>query len=98
MAKNNKSTINDWSNAIAKSWDRQREIDEKLTPSKGQMRYVTDFARNIDKVAQLMNNASEMAHQSIIDFDIAQKIMDTQKKNILKDIEYLKSYLEDNAN
>ncbi|KEK23923.1 hypothetical protein [Bacillus gaemokensis] len=72
---------------------KQREIDEKLSPSKYEMRYITDYARVIYDKAQLVNNASEMAHQGLIDFELAQKIMDTQKENIKSDIKYLQIYL-----
>lgn len=90
-----KSIINSWDRAIKKSFDDHKEANEKLTPSKAEIRYVADFARNIDKTAQLMHNASEMAHQGIIDFETAQKIMDIQKKNIEKDVKYLLTYLQE---
>lgn len=97
MAKKKGMDAKGWADAITKSWDKQREIDATLSPSKGEMRYVTDYARNIDKLAQLMNNASEMAHQGIIDFEMGQKIMDAQKENIKKDLKFLLVYLGDES-
>ncbi|MGH0945047.1 hypothetical protein ACQVTS_28515 [Bacillus mycoides] len=79
--------------AIDAMFARQREINEKLSPSKDEMRFVTDYAKVIYEHTQLMNNASEMAHQGLIDFELAQKIMNTQKKNIKRDIKYLQSFL-----
>ncbi|QWU14212.1 hypothetical protein SAMN04487895_101501 [Paenibacillus sophorae] len=97
MSKKNKDTVSDWSKAINDSFTQQRKVDEMLQPSKLQIRYLTGFAKNIYDYAQLMNNASEMAHQKLITFELAQQIMDTQGKNILKDIEYLQGYLKDDG-
>lgn len=44
-----------------------------------------------------MNNASEMAHQGIIDFEMGQKIIDVQKENIKKDLKFLLVYLGDES-
>lgn len=87
--------VTDWSKAISDSFDAHRKLDGKLSPSKNQMKYVADLARSIDKKAQLMDYASEMGHQGLLDFEVAQKIMNTQKEIMKKDIKLLLTYLED---
>ncbi|MFB5758915.1 hypothetical protein [Paenibacillus medicaginis] len=89
--------IDAWSKGINNMFDRQKEIDEKLSPSRLEMKCVADYARSIDQKVQLMNNASQMAHDRIIDFESAQKIIDMQKKSIKRDIKYLQGLLEDEA-
>ncbi|MFL1672531.1 hypothetical protein [Paenibacillus dendritiformis] len=83
------STINSWSEVIDKIAERNKEVDEKLSPSQCEMRYVVDYGRIIYDKLQLINNASKMAHEGIIDFDTGQKIIDLQKKTLKRDIEYL---------
>lgn len=83
------STINSWSEVIDKIAERNKEVDEKLSPSQSEMRYVVDYGRIIYDKLQLINNASKMAHEGIIDFDTGQKIIDLQKKTLKSDIEYL---------
>ena len=85
----------DWGDAISKQFEKQREKDAMLSPNKGEMRYIADIARSMDKTAQLMDNASEMAHQGLIEFELAQRIMDVQKDKIKRDMKMLETYLAD---
>ena len=90
-----KKDISGWGEAISRSFEKQREKDMLLSPNKGEMRYIADIARSMDKTAQLMDNASEMAHQGLIEFELAQKIMDVQKDKIKRDMKMLQQYLGD---
>ena len=83
-----------WNEAISKNFEQEKKKNEMLDPSKSEMRYITDYARSIDKKAQLMENASQMAHQGVIDFETGQKILNTQKEAIKKDIKYLTRMLD----
>jgi hypothetical protein len=84
-----------WSKATNVSSDKQREIDEKLSPSISQMQYVISYARTIYECTKIMKNASTMAHEGLIDFELAQKILDVQKKNIERGTICLQEYLSD---
>lgn len=87
------SEINSWSEVIDKIAERNKEANEKLSPSQSEMRYIVDYGRIIYDKLQLINNASKMAHEGIIDFDTGQKIIDYQKKTLKRDIENLLIYL-----
>lgn len=45
-----------------------------------------------------MKNSSDMAHQGLIDFELAQKILDGTKGSIKETIDYLEKYLGLNLN
>lgn len=94
MTKKKSNTNADWGKAIDNIFEQHHKEDIMLNPSKMQMNYLTGYAKNIYDYAQLMKNVSEMAHQSLITFELAQQIMDVQSKNIKKDLKYLSSYLE----
>jgi hypothetical protein len=94
MTKKKSNTNADWGKAIDNIFEQNHKEDIMLNPSKLQMKYLTGYAKNIYDYAQLMNNVSEMAHQKLISFELAQKIMDVQSKNIKKDVKYLLSYIE----
>jgi hypothetical protein len=85
--------VEKWSKATNISFGKQREI--KLSPSIGQMQYVISFARTIYECTKIMKNASTMAHEGLIDFEVAQKILDIQKKNIERGTICLLEYLKD---
>ncbi|ASA22571.1 hypothetical protein [Paenibacillus donghaensis] len=95
--RNNKTSadITDWSNAINKIAEEQQIENVMLSPSKSEMKYLTGCAKNIYDYAHLMNNVSEMAHQKLISFELAQQIMNVQSKNIKKDVKYLLTYIEE---
>ncbi|WP_079709813.1 hypothetical protein [Paraliobacillus ryukyuensis] len=98
MTKSNRNHIEKWSKVIDNVFEERDKINNKLSPSKLQINSIVDFSRNINDKAQLIRNVSDMAHEKIVDFELAQKIIDNQIKNVEKDIKYLKSYLGVNIN
>lgn len=85
--------IEKWSKGIDAMFERQKEIDNKLSPSKGEMQYVMGFARAIAEKANYIQFTSAMAHEGIIAFEEAQKIIDWQKEQLKQDMKYLQRYL-----
>ncbi|WP_211750288.1 hypothetical protein [Paenibacillus sp. Marseille-Q4541] len=85
-----------WEDVVSNAFEERKNENELLSPSKLEFKYIVDYGRIIYDKLQLMNNTSNMAHEKIIDFEKAQRIIDHQKKTLKKDIEYLKSYLEIN--
>jgi hypothetical protein len=94
---NNKNTLVDqteaWIKAIHNSEEESRKVDASLSPSKDSIRYVVDYARTINDTVQLIKNTSNMAHQRVIEFEVAQRIIDNQKKALLRDIKWLETFL-----
>ncbi|KNF06956.1 hypothetical protein CLPU_49c00040 [Gottschalkia purinilytica] len=82
-----------WIEAIDEISERNREIDNKLSPNKTEVRYITDFAKAILENANHIEVASSLAHEETIDFEDAQEIIDYQKEQINRCIERLQNYL-----
>jgi hypothetical protein len=96
MAK--KNSIEDWSKAITKiSEDRIKE-DHQLSPSRGKMRYIKDYSRDIVEKADYIEFTSALAHEGKITFEEAQKIIDWQQEQLEEDIKYLQGYLKRDDN
>ncbi|WP_340032670.1 hypothetical protein NSQ20_12475 [Paenibacillus sp. FSL K6-1122] len=98
MAKTNKKskTIDQteaWIKAIHNSEEERRRVDASLSPSRDSIRYVADYAKTINDSVQLIKNTSNMAHQGIIEFEVAQRIIDNQKKTLLRDVKWLETFL-----
>lgn len=85
--------INKWSNVINDSFERQREIDQKLSPSKSEIRYLVDYARVILEKATRIETVSALAHENVITFEKAQSVIDWQKQQLERDIKHLQMYL-----
>lgn len=88
------SDIQNWKKVIDGIAKEEKERSEKLSPSLLEMRYVVDYGRIIYDTLQLMNNSSRMAHEGIINFETAQRIIDLKKYQLKKDIDLLSAYLE----
>lgn len=85
--------VEKWIDGIDRMFERQREIDQKLSPSRGEINYIKSYAHSILEKVSYIEFISALAHEGVIDFDMAQKIMDWQKQQIKKDVEYFKGYL-----
>jgi len=85
--------IERWSKGLDEMFERQREIDRKLSPSKSEINYVTSFARAIMEKANYIQFTSALAHEKVIEFEKAQQIIDWQKEQIKQDIRHLQCYL-----
>lgn len=94
MAKKKDTTI-EWMDTINKMGERQREIDNKLSPNKLEIRYIVDYARAIAEKATRIEMASGLAHEKVLTFEMAQQIIDVQNEQLLKNIKHLKGLLED---
>jgi len=91
--KNKNDSITTWSKGIKEMGEQEREIRNKLTPNKSELQNIVGCARSIYETVILMSNSSSLAHEGIMDFEIAQRILDTQKENIKENIKYLEVYL-----
>jgi len=91
MKKN--TSITDWSEGIKQMGEERREINNKLSPNKSDIKNALSYAREIYETVVLMSNSSSFAHEDIISFEIAQKILDAQKKYIEESIKNLEIYL-----
>ena len=89
----NNTLITDWTKGIKKMGETEREISNKLTPNKSQMNNALTYAREIYETVLFMSNSAMMAHEELIDFKIAQKLIDSQKNGIKESIKYLEVYL-----
>ncbi|PIH59015.1 hypothetical protein [Paenibacillus sp. LK1] len=83
-----------WMKAIHNSEEERRKVDASLSPSRDSIRYVVDYAKTIDDTVQLIKNTSNLAHQGVIEFEVAQRIIDNQKKALLRDIKWLETFLK----
>ena len=84
---------NKWVKGINKQFDERKKEEMKLSPSKGQMRYINDFGGQIQECTQRMEMASIMAHDNLITFELAQRIIDHQKDEIQNAVKYLQGYM-----
>jgi len=82
-----------WAEVINKISEQERECNNKLAPSKYNLDNIVGCARTIHEYTVLMKNSSDMAHQGLISFDMAQKILNGTKKRIDETIKYMEAYL-----
>lgn len=95
MSKKVSDMIDRWSKSIGENFDRQREIDNKLEPNVHAVRTIVSYGEGVQSCLRMIETVSQMAHQGIITFEVAQKIMDVQRKSALKDMKYLEVMLKD---
>jgi len=91
MKKN--TSITNWSEEIKKMGEERREINNKLSPNKSDLKNALSYAREIYETILLMSNSSSFAHEDIISFKVAQQILDAQKEYIKENINNLEIYL-----
>lgn len=91
-----KDSLIGWSETIRKMGEDEIEKNNKLSPSKDSLENIVSLARTIYEHTVLMKNVSDMAHQGLIDFDRAQRIMDAAKLGIKETVGYLEAYLRFN--
>jgi len=91
MKKN--TSITDWSEGIKKMGEERREINNKLSPNKNDLRNALAYAKEIYETVLLMSNTSSFAHEDIVSFEIAQKILESQSIDIQENIRNLEIYL-----
>ena len=82
-----------YSKAIGEIFDKQHEENIKLTPHRNELENIVGLASAILKDAITMKNVSDMAHQDMIIFEMAQEIMDGTKLRIKESMGYLQTYL-----
>lgn len=85
-----------WANynsAIGEIFDKQHEENIKLTPHKNDLENIIGLSKTLFEQTVLMKNSSDMAHQNIISFEVAQKIMNATKVRIKETLGYLETYL-----
>jgi len=97
--KNNKDNANvvaSWVTGINRMAEEQRRQDQKLHPTKGQLRYVVDYARLINAHAQRIEVFSEMAHaqSGLLTFAQAQELINYQITGMQEAIKYLSEYIK----
>lgn len=94
MAKKKENNLSEWTESIRSYGEIQQEIENKLTPNKTIIRYISDYTKVLNDKSGRIEWTSIMAHDGIISFEVAQRIIDFQVQQMLKDIDYLKGYLE----
>lgn len=92
--KDNAEVTANWIAGINKMEEERRKKDQSLHPSKGQMRYVVDFAKSLVYYAHRVELLSDLAHQGKLPFEEAQQYIDYQIKNMEQDIKYLLAYIQ----
>ena len=90
--KSKSNPLGDWSKFIREQGEKEPEIEHKISPSKGQLENIVGLAKTILEQTVLMKNSSDMAHQGIITFEVAQKIIDGTKGRIKEAYGYLEAY------
>lgn len=70
-----------------------QEDNEKLCPGMNELRYITTSLDSISRKVNIMNNAVELAHQSMFSFEVTQEILNVQKRAIKRELAYLNKYL-----
>ena len=91
MKKN--TSITNWSEGIKKMGEERRVLNNKLSPNKNDLKNALSYAREIYETVLLMSTSSSFAHEDIISFEVAQQILDAQKKYIEENINNLEIYL-----
>lgn len=71
-----------------------REKSELLSPSKGQLRYVREYAAQVLAQAQNMEMLSALAHEGLIPAEQAQELINFQRDSLLRDLHYLTVYVK----
>ena len=84
--------LGDWGKFIREQGEKDLAIEHTLSPSRGQLENVVGLAKTILEQTILMKNSSDMAHQGIISFEVAQKIIDGTKTRIKETYGYLEAY------
>jgi len=93
MPKTKKDQLSSWIETIKKIGDEEIEKNNKLTPSKYSLDNIVGCARTIHEHTVLMKNVSDMAHQGLMAFDMAQKILNGTKLRIKETVGYMEAYL-----
>ena len=91
MKKN--TSITNWTQGIKQMGEERKEINNKLSPNKSDIRNALAYAKEIYETVVLISNTSDFAHEDIISFDVAQKILESQNINIQESIKHLEIYL-----
>lgn len=91
--KKSNSDTTDWMRAISDMGKKEREISNILSPNKGEIRYIVDYAKSILEKAINIEMASSLGHEKVIDFEKSQQIIDWQKEQLERDIKYLQLML-----
>lgn len=86
-------SITNWSEGIKQMGEERREINNKLSPNKSDMKNALSYAREIYETVLLMSNTASFAHEDIISFEVAQQILDGQKAYIKESIKNFEIYL-----
>jgi len=89
----NNTSITNWSEGIKKMGEERRELNNKLSPNKSDMKNALSYARELYETVLLMSNSSSFAHEDIINFEVTQKILDAQKEYVKENIKSLEIYL-----
>jgi len=89
----NNTSITNWSEGIKKMGEERRELNNKLSPNKNELKNALSYVREIYEIVLLMSNSSSFAHEDIISFELAQQILDAQKEYIKENINSLEIYL-----
>jgi len=93
MKKKTNSSISNWPNTIKEIAEKEREISNKLSPNKSGMKNALAYSKELYETVVFMSNLSSLTHEGLIDFEIAQKILDAHKEDIKESIKYLEIYL-----
>lgn len=78
---------------IGEMFEKEHQANIKLTPHKNDLENIVGLSKTLFEQTVLMKNSSDMAHQGIISFEVAQKIMDATKGRIKETLGYLETYL-----
>lgn len=86
-------TMDKWMNIVESMSKKRREENNKLIPSKMQIKYLEDYSKLILTKINNISFTSALAHEGVINFEEAQEIIDWQRKQIEEDICFLQGYL-----
>lgn len=85
--------MKEWIDTIGEIGERRRKENNKLTPSKGQIRYLVDYAKIFLEKANYIEFIFMLAHEEVISFEKAQEMIDWQREQIKMSLESFQYYL-----
>lgn len=90
--------LNSWAEIIDKLGEEERKRNDMLSPNKQEINYLVDYAQNISQQVDKISWTSVLAHEKIIEFDVAQEIIKFKKEELIRNVRHVLTMLEeDNA-
>jgi peptidase E len=86
--------INGWGKVIQQVGEAHRAKEAAFYPHAGRLRHATSYASDTYDRLRKIEMSIQLAHEGALDREVAQRINDNMMKEVFRNLEYMKSYLE----